>query len=53
MQLCFFLHILENMPRFQILYYLVTQALIQPLLISVERLMLAAGSAGLGITVHY
>jgi len=40
------------MPLFQVLYLLVTQALIQQLLISVERLTLAAEAAGLGITVQ-
>lgn len=39
-------------PLFQILYLLVTQALIQQLLMSVERLTLAAGAVGLGITVQ-
>lgn len=51
----FFFYIFLQMcptPPFQILYLLVTQALIQQLLMSVERLTLAAGAVGLGITVQ-
>lgn len=50
----FFFYIFLQMcptPPFQILYLLVTQALIQQLLMSVERLTVAAGALELGITV--